>query len=203
MAGKYFIAGLLTAAALVLIGAAGFYFGKQESLTTTQTSSVSDLYPSPTPSQSPSPSPEPEATTVTAGGAVSFATYTIKVPIDWNVKYEPDTVNDTDRLTLAKGSYEIRIFQGATGGAACLYPGDPPSEGPSGEYTSFTNLTTVGGMTLRRSGSSGGGFTICQLTQEGYFQPTNFGHIAIVAPVAPSPQIVSEIDAMLTSLTIE
>jgi len=86
-------------------------------------------------------------TTVTAGvgaeSGLSFTKYTIDVPQAWipNHTYTNEgTAIDT--LTITSGAYEIKIYQAATGGAMCLYPGDPDFAGPSSKFNTFVELTT-------------------------------------------------------------
>ena len=98
-------------------------------------------------------------------------------------------------------------MQGATGGAMCLYPGDPDFEGPSSRYTKFVELITQDGRTLRRSSTDDPpyqgkvGFTVCMKTDSGdYNQPTMYGHTGYSLPVGFDNSDLLEMDAMISSL---
>ncbi|OGM08322.1 hypothetical protein A2Z67_01480 [Candidatus Woesebacteria bacterium RBG_13_36_22] len=139
--------------------------------------------------------------TVMAGGILSFPKYRLSLPSDWTDNLEK-MGPDAEKLIVKKGSYSISITQGGFGGAACLFPGDPDIEGPSGRYDTFTDLQDKSGDILRRVGKSqGGGFSICEKTQYGWGAPTSYGHMSIAAPVSPDPQMLTEIDAIISSLT--
>jgi len=150
----------------------------------------------------------PETTTkatIKAGGILVFKAYTVDVPSDWQYSKEGAPSGDIqlDKLTLTKGAYKITIYQAATGGAPCLYPGDPDVEGPSSRFTSFVELTTQTGDKLRRGEVSGStGFTVCEKQgTNGYGQPTSFGHISIQVPAGgATPAMILEIDSILSSL---
>lgn len=157
----------------------------------------------------PTLTPTPKATkTVSAGVAsgLSFGLYTIDVPDAWTVKQEhEDEPSPMDTLTITKGTYSIKIFQAATGGAMCLFPGDPDFEGPSSRYDTFVAITTKDGTALRRGGTtatsgSTRGFTLCQKGTETYGQPTGYGHINFTTPATPDLAILAEMDAMIASL---
>lgn len=179
---------------LIILGVGGgaYYIGRQDAAPTPTSTSVITT---------PSPTPSPKKK-VTAGGAVSFATYTILLPDNWTATQEHDSKTDIDRLTLKRDGYEIRIFQGATGGAQCLYPGDQEAEGPSGKYDTFVTIMTQDGVTLRRSGTAGStGFTLCQKQPDGiYIQPTSFGHISYLLPTNFDSSVLSEMDTIIASL---
>lgn len=157
------------------------------------------------------PAPVLEFKTIEAGldksSGLSFTKYSVQIPTDWiyNHEYENPGV-PTDTLTLTKGEYSIKIFQAATGGAVCLYPGDPGFEGPNSKYDVFVNLTTKDGTNLRRSGTNAyqgntRGFTVCQKDSEGgYQQPSGYGHIQITTPVNISNPVIEEVDNILKSL---
>lgn len=157
-----------------------------------------------TPAPTTAASPSAGFTTIKAGGILVFNAYSIDVPTDWTYSKEAAPTGDIalDKLTLVKGAYKISIYQAATGGAPCLYPGDPDVEGPSSRFTSFVNITTATGDKLRRGTSEGGGtgFTVCQLQSGGYGQPTSFGHISITSPTVPAQTVLDQIDSILSSL---
>ncbi len=149
-------------------------------------------------------SPEPTATplsgiTVTAGGVLVFSKYTVQVPATWQYAKEGDT--QADKLTLTSGDYKITIYEAATGGAQCLYPGDPDSEMAT-RYITFTEITLQGGSKLRRGGTTATAFTVCEkpLGSASWGLPTSFGHISVATPAAPTNAMMTEIDGILASL---
>lgn len=147
------------------------------------------------------PCPKPKTTKVTGGGILSFPKYELTIPSDWTSTRESQTKDD-EKLTLRSGPLTITIQQGGFGGAMCLYPGDAESEGPAGHYTSYVELTTASGDKLRRSTPKDGkGFGICQLTQYGWGAPTLYGHIGLTIPNSPTPEDLTVIDNILSSLT--
>lgn len=159
---------------------------------------------------------EPSPTTktskiVTAGldasSGLSFAKYQVTVPDGWTPNHT--TTNQgtwVDTLTLTKGAASIKIFQAATGGAMCMYPGDPAFEGPSSSYDTFVDLTTADGTKLRRGTTNVNngqtkGFTMCQKNSEGSFgQPTGYGHMSLTTALNPDAALLAEVDAMISSL---
>lgn len=132
---------------------------------------------------------------------LSFSEYSIQIPEDWQTKKESQTAMD-QKLTIFKGDHSIAIFQAATGGALCLYPGDGEFEGPSSKFSNFVNLTTKDNINLRRSGDvNGTAFTICQKSLDGsYQQPTNYGHISIKLGATENKEALTEVDLMISSL---
>lgn len=157
------------------------------------------------------PTPTPKQTRSITGGVskeegLAFDKYALEVPVDWSIE-RTTPAPASEQLIIVKGDYELKIFQAATGGALCLYPGDPDFEGPSSRFTKFVDLTTQDGRVLRRSGSDipsktgEVGFTICQRNTEGDFnQPTSYGHVSFSLPQNYGAEILTEMDAMITSL---
>jgi hypothetical protein len=214
-------------AVLVLIvvaalGGGGYYLGKSGKInlgTSQESGAVTTTNPNPEPTNTVetavTPTSTPSSTiktkTVTAGlsadSGLSFTKYTIQIPEGWveNHTYE-NTGTAVDTLTITKGNYQIKIFQAATGGALCLYPGDAPFEGPSSTYDTFVQLTTADGITLRRgttteTNGTKRGYTLCQKsTENSYGQPTGFGHTSFSTPVTPDEMTLKEMDTMITSL---
>lgn len=143
--------------------------------------------------------------TIVAGvqksAGLSFNQYSIVTPDDWTSKKESQTPMD-EKLVLSKNGYEISIFQAATGGALCLYPGDADFEGPSSRFDVFEVLSTKDSKVLRRSGNKNGlAFTVCQRSMDNsYQQPTTYGHISIKIPQAWTEPMMKEIDAIISSL---
>lgn len=160
--------------------------------------------PTPTPaptavSPSPSPLPSPSTKTVSGGGVLSFPRYEITVPLDWTVAREIPDAN-SEKLTVSSDQLAVSILEGGFGGAVCLFPGDPDSEGPSGRYANFKDITTQSGDKLRRVWDDPAkGFGLCQLTQYGWGTPIIYGHVSLKTPPNPSAADLNTIDAILSS----
>lgn len=181
----------------------GFYFGKQTKVPEQIEKSNEQIV---TQQAVPTITPKPSTLiTVVAGlsksAGLSFDQYSIVTPDDWTSRKESQTSLD-EKLILEKDGYSISIFQAATGGALCLYPGDADFEGPSSKFEIFTTLNTKDNRTLRRSGDNNGtAFTICQKSADGsYQQPTNYGHISIKLPSAWDDDGLKTVDSIITSL---
>lgn len=183
---------------------AGFYFGRKSTSKTeiSVTESISEVAVTATPSPIAN---DQKLMTVSAGlpksAGLSFDQYSVVIPEDWTNKKESQTALD-EKLILEKNGYSISIFQAATGGALCLYPGDADFEGPSSKFEIFTSLETKDGKNLRRSGDKNGTtFTICQKSPDNsYQQPTTYGHISIKMPEVWTPEVLTEIDSIISSL---
>ena len=139
-----------------------------------------------------------------ASSGLSFTKYQLSAPKSWipnHATTNEGTWTDTLTLTSTKGG-TVKMFQGATGGAVCLYAGDPDFEGPSSRYDKYVELTTRDGIVLRRGWTTGSeqNFTVCQKSQDGSWgQPTVFGHVSVKIASSDATEI-AEVDAMLTSL---
>lgn len=145
------------------------------------------------------PCPVVKNQTVTGGGILSFPKYTLEVPASWTMSRESHTKDDEKiTLTAPGGSPSLSILQGGFGGAVCLYAGDADQEGPSVRYTSFVEIKTKSGATLRRgTPENGSGYGICELTQYGWSNPTLFGAITVKVG---SPADLPTLDLILASL---
>lgn len=208
---KFFsIFGKITLVVLIIgaLAGGGYYFGRSGKI---------NLGQSPVPEAATTTNPlppvteTPQAASIIAAGlgsesGLSFTRYTIAVPEGW-VPVHTSTNEGTpvDTLTITNGSYELKIFQAATGGAMCLYPGNADFEGPSSRYDTFAELTTADGLILRRGGktvASGNtrGFTVCQKGTENFGQPTVFGHTGYTTPLNPDNAMISQMDGMIASL---
>jgi len=206
---KYALIIVLTAL-IVGLGVTAYFKGWLPTLTFVKPQAVSVENsevlnaPSVTPVASASASPSAGFTVVKAGGILVFKAYSIEVPTDWTYSKEAAPTGDIaiDKLILTKGSYKITIYEAATGGAPCLYLGDPDQVGPASRFTTFVNITTATGDKLRRGVAEGGGtgFTVCELQLGGYGQPTSFGHISIATPAIPTKAVLDQIDSILSSL---
>ncbi len=199
-----------------LLAGGGYYLGKSgklsfgspapapEAATTTNPEAETSATPTPT------ATPSAKTKTVTAGlgadSGLSFTKYTIDVPEGWTPNHTyTNEGTPLDTLTITNGAYQIKIFQAATGGAMCLYPGDADFEGPSSRYDTFVDLTTKDGVKLRRGGTiaaSGAkrGFTVCQKGTEMFGLPTGFGHTGYTTPLTPDEAMLKDMDAMIASL---
>lgn len=137
----------------------------------------------------------------TSGDGPSFGKYQITILDGWAYEDNTDATNTMDTLTITKDTYQIKIYQAATGGAVCVYAGDAAFEGPSATYDTFVDITTTGGFHLRRSGNTGSAtFTLCDKGPELYGAPTRFGHITYKTPTAPDLISLTEMDLMVASL---
>ncbi|MBP9814030.1 hypothetical protein KBC80_02445 [Candidatus Woesebacteria bacterium] len=137
-----------------------------------------------------------------AESGLSFTKYKLTVLDNWTPNHT--TTNEgtwMDTLTLTRGTAQIKIFQGATGGAMCFYPGDTVAEGPSSSFDEFTEITTTEGVKFRRGNTKGvASFTICAKGSDTYGQPTNFGHISYKTANPPDLVTLTEMDAMIASI---
>lgn len=211
---------VLALVVVAFLAGGGYWLGKSgkvnfgaplpqpEAVTTTNP----EVTETPISTQIPSVTPTVKAKTVTAGLAadsgLSFTKYQITVPEDWTPNHQ--TTNEgtwVDTLVISKGPYQIKIFQAATGGAICLYPGDTPMEGPSSTYSTFVEIMTQDGNLMRRSSTSAGsgttkGFTVCMksATYGNFQQPTIYGHTSYTTPLTPESIILKEMDEMVRSI---
>lgn len=190
---------------IVIVGGlagGGYYLGRSGKLNFGAPAPAPEAVTTSAPTLTPMPTSVTREVTAGLGAesGLSFTKYTIDVPEGWT----PNRVTTSegtwvDTLTITNGTYQIKIFQAATGGALCLYPGDPDFEGPSSRYEAFVELTTKDGILLRRGGGTKG-FTLCQKNTENFGQPTVFGHASYITPVTPDTAIVKQMDEMITSL---
>jgi hypothetical protein len=159
---------------LLVVGimvSAGYYLGtgKLPFPTNPPPGAVTTTAPTPTSvaaTASPSAAPSPTiATQTVSGGGVSstsFSAYTITVPTTWTVKKEV-TAGVSEKITISRGTYSMNIYQAATGGGGCIYPGDAPAE-MSSTFGAYTTLHDASGGEFRRATPAGSasGFTVCQ-----------------------------------------
>lgn len=206
---KYAVVIILTAV-IVGLGVTAYFKGWFPSISFNKPQAVSTeatVIPSPAtvvPIATPLASPSADFTRVQSGGILVFNKYSVDIPNDWTYTKEEAPAGDIniDRLIITKGVYKITIYQAATGGAPCLYPGDPDSQGPSSRFTSFVELSTATNDVLRRGTAEGSssGFTVCEKQVGGFGQPTAFGHISITSPTNSTSLMLKEIDSILSSL---
>lgn len=200
-----FLVAILTVIVIFLAAAVAYFYGKSSATNGV----VINTFPTPTamvqPTTAVAATPGPTATTapaakkVSGGGILSFPKFELTIPADW-VNTKEVLGPDAEKIVLKKGKYEVSILEGGFGGAACLYPGDPDVEGPSGRYEQFVEITTKSNDLLRRSWSGTGGFTICQKTQYGWGAPSLYGHIGFTAAETYTKEILAEIDGILASI---
>lgn len=203
---KYFFAAFSGILLVIIIAGAAFYFGQKSANPSKEMATT----PTPTASQttttqkatSSTPTPKVLQTqTITAGGVLSFPTYTLELPKGW--VYTRKQGQDNDKLTLTKLNYKITIYEAAFGGGGCLYPGDAPSE-MAQTYTIFTEIINPNGYVFRRGMSGPNTWAVCQKnTSDGSFgAPTIFGHIAFETPGTPDKNgiVFPEVDSILASL---
>ena len=140
--------------------------------------------------------------TVTGGGprGTSFSPFTITVPAGWTVKKD-EVANVSYTLTISQGAYSIAIYQAATGGGGCLYPGDPPQE-MSSQFGAYVTIHDSFGNEFRRATPAGSasGFTVCQKGPTFFGLPTMYGHVTYTTPATPDASILAQMDAMFATL---
>lgn len=175
--------------------------------TTTQTKTTEA-----TPEQSaksPIPTVSVSKKTVSSGltNSSAFKLYTIQVPTGWTESRENDPNAGIDRLTLTKGEYSLIIYQASFGGGGCTYPGQPEQQFAQ-KFSDFVEIAAGAGGQYRRSwnktGNSEGkiAYSICQKGSDAsYGQPTQFGGITAYSPTTAGKSTLSEIDAMIASIT--
>jgi hypothetical protein len=223
---RFFVFFGKTVLVLLVMGAlagGGYYLGKSGTidlgLSTPAPEAVSTTNPDALPTQDdtmPRPSASTTSTaslrTLTAGlgveSGLSFTKYSIQIPPGWtpNHTYE-NQGTPIDTLTVTNGEYQLKIYQAATGGAMCLYAGEPDQEGPSSKFISHFEFTNGSGDVFR------GGPTIVPtgVTQihtvcmkptgtSAFAQPTTFGHITIQTPTQINANYLNQVVAMIQSL---
>jgi hypothetical protein len=169
------------------------------------TAAPEPVAPTPTPTDEHAitevPSPTPQAGQIVTGGGLtgtSFTSYTLTVPVSWTVKKE-STPNVSETMTVSRGDYAIHVYQAATGGGGCTYPGDPAQEmsSPFGAYTTIHD--GLGNKFRRATPAGSSGFTVCQKAETGFGLPTVYGHVTYETPAAPDTAILQEMDAIFAT----
>lgn len=201
---KAYFAGVFTVLLFLAIAASAYFIGRRQvnfSNTPTPTPTTTSNQESNLQEAVPTTSKNVDKKKVSAGGVVSFPAYEMLIPEGWQEKVQHNDVTEIDILTLTNEGYEIRIMQGATGGALCLYPGDATFDGPSAEYPAYQEIT-ASNIILRRGGEEGGdAFTFCEKKDDNtYFQPTTFGHISYTLPEGYDQNMLSEMDEIVSTL---
>ncbi len=198
---------LILAGTAVLVGG-GFFLAKNSGLSLNKTSPANSQISTEATAQ---PSPVKTVKTITAGvpksAKLSFSEYSISFPEDWVVNDQKDASLPSDKLILTKGNYSISIYQAATGGGQCIYPGDPAPEGPASTFGAFTEFSGTAGISFRRASVDSGNITtqnfgVCVKTPQNslFGQPTQFGHVLYTAPKTYDQAMLSEMDSIVTTL---
>lgn len=201
---KYFFAALSGILLIIIVAGSAFYLGQKNASPSKETTTPTPTVFQTINEENTSPTPTlkaPQTKTITAGGVLSFPTYTLELPEGW--AYTREQGQDSDKLTLTKLNYKITISEAAFGGGGCLYPGDPPSE-MAQSFTIFTEIINPNGYIFRRGMSGPNTWTVCQKnTTDGSFgAPTMFGHISFVTPGTPDKNgiVFPEADSIFASL---
>ncbi len=161
----------------------------------------SNQSPAPESKESPVPTVAPNIVSVTSPGG-SFVSFKITVPNGWTA--DSSQIAGAPKLTITNATYQLVISQGAGGGAACLYPGDPPQDFGA-PFNAFTTITSAEGE-YRRATSTGGSpagtsvYTICEKKPSGFGLPTQFGYITYNTPANPDQTLLVVLDGMISSL---
>lgn len=202
------VAAVVVIIALLLGG--GIYLGKNLNKNSNTQTPTPTVNPSVTQTEKVGPSAAPTAgsaatldksTTAGPANGTSFKVYQVDYPSSWTLAKEKTDV--TDKLTLTKGAYSISIYQAPSEGGQCVYPGE--SGGAfSTDYKHFTDIQ--GAQTkLRLSWNDEGptiSYTVCSSSDgKTYGYPTPFGYTTVKATNPADPATMSEIEAILASLT--
>ena len=204
---KYLVS-FLVLVIFILTGFVAYFVGRQNALPSSVKNVPISIPPAVTKTKlNPDlPTSVPQATSIPlqvikGGGILSFPHYQFKANANWIYSREAEGT-DNEKVIIKNGEYSFSITQGGFGGAVCLYPGDADIEGPSGRYSEYVEITTNNGDKFRRNIlENGKGFSICQLTQYGWGVPTLYGHISLTVPNNPTPEMLKEIDEILSSIT--
>ena len=141
-----------------------------------------------------------QTVSVASASGTSFRGFTISVPSTWTVKKD-ENPGISVKVTINRGDYSMSIYQAATGGAQCLYPGDTPAD-MSTSFGPFTFIQDASGTQYRRARTLGSasGYTICQKSDTTYGLPTSFGHVTYTSPANPDPEILKEMDTIFATI---
>jgi hypothetical protein len=147
-------------------------------------------------------------TTVSAGGASSFAKYQITVPNDWFITRKINNQTPAgDTTELTKNNYQLMISQGAFDGGGCGYPDKPLTVGIGTDYVSAVEITGANSVLYRRglldpANTSGNQkYDLCQADKTGAFAAfTSVGLIQYTTPLNPSDSMLKEMDAIVASI---
>lgn len=144
--------------------------------------------------------------TITGGGTGIFPAFKMLALSDWTVTKTSDKSPGFEKLLATKGNYQLIIVQGPIGGENCTFPGSNQSNiaigllDPVKEITLSDNTSFKRG-TVKSTNTDFITYTVCQKEKDGSFSSlTKFGTISYDLPVSPSMDIVSQIDAMVSSL---
>lgn len=134
------------------------------------------------------------------GDATSFKQYSFQASKDWTQNIE--TTEVTDKLTLTNGEYSISIYQAPMGGSMCIYPGE--EEGNFKQmYEKYKEITGKNGEVYRRSWDENADnvtYTFCQKSDGTFGTFTTFGGVTATSPNPADEKMLTEIDAIISSL---
>ena len=142
---------------------------------------------------------------ISAGGAEGYDKYTIEVPSGWLITHDTDGI---DKLKMQKNVHTLHISQEPGDGFECLYEKDTAKVEDdffSDNFSSFTELTTKDGKSLRRGlDSDGNSFVVCEKNEnDKWFSPTSVGYIGYSIPANPDDATLKEMDTIVSSLDKE
>lgn len=187
-------------------GFGGYYLGVKQSIPF-----LSSVIPTTGPSIAPTEMPIGQQKY-----AYTLKNYLLDDPKDWNVNRDIQSFNGVisgNKETLSPidhPDYVITILQGGGDGGVCNYPDNKTADGPQhGDYTDFVQLKDQNGTLYRRGldgeniQKTGLKYTICQLNQSFYGNLMSFGWITYDTPHNPDKQILSAMDAVVSSIKVE
>jgi hypothetical protein len=127
-----------------------------------------------------------------------FTPYSVTINPGWSDTHTTDTSAKIDTLKITKGDYTVTISQAAGGSGVCLYPGSSPQ--PMAQM--FNAEVGIPGLhaQYRRGTNDGTNFTICEMRNNQYVFPTEFGNITYSTPGSPDLTTLNDMDAMVASL---
>lgn len=200
---------ILGAVVLLVGGLAAGYFLKGSS--TTETTPAAKISTAPVATATPTPTADDTSTWLSYSNAkvkdLSLKQYTIKYPPTWTPGINHTDM--TDSYTLTKGDYEIKIYQAPMGGSMCIFEGELP-QGPATDLRTikFTEVTTNEDVMLRRyvpatvTPTTTTTYNFCGTSdQTNWGTPTAFGAITYTVPTNVDEDTLTEMDAILKTLT--
>lgn len=191
---------------ILLIGAAlaygGYYYGKH--INVPAQPQVVPTIPQAIATPTSVPTPTPGGKKVSAGMlALVFSPYMITVLDGWTDTHASNAAAKSDKLQITKGNYALTVSQAAGGAGACTYPGEPTQ--PLGQvFSSFVDIQSSTSATVYRRGTSAADpttLTVCEKKTGTYSFPTSFGYITYVVPTPIDTATLSQMDAMVASIT--
>lgn len=138
---------------------------------------------------------------------VSFKPYTIQYPEAWIENIKSDTSSYT--LALAKDKHMLIIYQASIGGSGCIFEGEMP-DGPYIDIrqVKFVEIDSNLGK-LRRFESDTSqldpnltSFNFCLQANGTYQTTTSAGNISYIVPKNYKPELLSEMDSIIETLSV-